>query len=256
MVQARRPWVGGNWKCNGDKATIATLATAFNAVDFDPKLMDVVICPTGIHYAETRTKMNEKIIVGFQNVNKAGNGAFTGETSVPILKDMGVNTTLIGHSERRTLYGETDCEVATKTELVLKEGLTAVVCIGEKLEEREGNKTTEVVTRQMKAVIPKIAADQWSRVVIAYEPVWAIGTGKVATPEQAQEAHKVIRDLLSKEVNADVAAKTRIVYGGSVTDGNCAELIKKDDVDGFLVGGAALKPTFTTIIQSCVAVSK
>lgn len=251
MAPTRRPWVGGNWKCNGDKATIETLAKAFNEVDFDPKAMDVVICPTGLHYSETRSKMNDKITIGFQNVSKTGNGAFTGETSVTMLKDMGVTTTLIGHSERRTLYHESDEDVATKTELVLKDGLIAVVCIGEQLAEREANKTAEVVTRQMKAVIPKVAADAWSRVVIAYEPVWAIGTGKVATPEQAQEAHKVIRDLLSKEVSGSVAESTRIVYGGSVSDSNCADLIKQPDVDGFLVGGASLKPTFTTIIKSC-----
>eukprot|EP00923_Selenidium_pygospionis_P039588 GHVN01068753.1.p4 GENE.GHVN01068753.1~~GHVN01068753.1.p4 ORF type:complete len:201 (+),score=30.48 GHVN01068753.1:4697-5299(+) len=186
----RKPWIGGNWKCNGDKALVATLAAEFNKLPIDKTKIDVVICPTALHYSEVRSKMNDKINVGFQNISKTGKGAFTGEVSADMLKEMGINTILVGHSERRSIYGETDDDVAKKVEIAqASEGLISVVCIGEQLDERKSGKTNDIVTKQCKAFIPKV--NDWSRVVIAYEPVWAIGTGVVATPQQAQDAHKV-----------------------------------------------------------------
>eukprot|EP00918_Siedleckia_nematoides_P015010 GHVU01032572.1.p1 GENE.GHVU01032572.1~~GHVU01032572.1.p1 ORF type:complete len:169 (+),score=33.73 GHVU01032572.1:356-862(+) len=165
-----------------------------------------------------------------------------------MLEDANIEWTLIGHSERRQYYGETDEVVAKKVEIVQASKVKASVCIGETLEERNAGKTTEVVTRQLKAAMPMIK--DWDRIVIAYEPVWAIGTGVVATPKQAQETHAVIRKVLTEGVGADIAAKVRVVYGGSVTDQNCNELGKEPDIDGYLVGGASLKPVFLDIIKS------
>ncbi|KAK2198412.1 bifunctional Triosephosphate isomerase/Triosephosphate isomerase superfamily/Aldolase-type TIM barrel/Triosephosphate isomerase [Babesia duncani] len=188
-----------------------------------------------------------KYSIGIQNVSQPKNGAFTGELSIPILEDMGVKWILIGHSERRILFGETDEDVAKKVTLAQESKLSCAVCIGETLDERNEGKLIEVIGRQLDAFI-KDGLD-WDRIVIAYEPVWAIGTGVVATVEQAQEAHEIIRNRLSFKLG-QISDKIRIVYGGSVNDANCTDLITCPDVDGFLVGGASLKPTFGDIIKS------
>ncbi|CAJ1363799.1 unnamed protein product [Effrenium voratum] len=183
-----------------------------------------------------------------QNCGKNDAGAFTGEWTAANLVDLGISWTLLGHSERRSLYGETDADVAEKVAKCQEAGLNVILCIGEKLEEREGGKTDEVNKRQLGACIPKIK--DWDKVVIAYEPVWAIGTGKVASPEQAEETQKAIRAYLSEAAGAAVAEKVRIQYGGSVNPENCAELMKQPNIDGFLVGGASLKPTFMDIVKT------
>eukprot|EP01056_Protomagalhaensia_sp_Gyna25_P001363 Protomagalhaensia_sp_Gyna_25__1362@NODE_1685_length_1624_cov_610_403785_g1379_i0_p1_GENE_NODE_1685_length_1624_cov_610_403785_g1379_i0NODE_1685_length_1624_cov_610_403785_g1379_i0_p1_ORF_typecomplete_len254_score56_62TIM/PF00121_18/1_8e92CutC/PF03932_14/0_01NAPRTase/PF04095_16/2_9e02NAPRTase/PF04095_16/0_73_NODE_1685_length_1624_cov_610_403785_g1379_i0141902 len=250
---ARKPWVGGNWKCNGTKALIEELSKAYTDAKVDSKVIDVVIFPTAIHVSLARSQLPEEIQVGIQNLSKTGNGAYTGEISAEILKDLGLENTLIGHSERRTLYHECDKTVGEKVAVADKAGLKIGLCIGETLEEREANKTMEVCKRQIEAAIPSIKT--WDNVVIAYEPVWAIGTGKVATKEQAQEVHHEIRAYLKEKVNPQVADSVRIVYGGSVNEKNCEELAKMPDIDGFLVGGASLKPAFTTIIKTMAAVS-
>lgn len=165
-----------------------------------------------------------------------------------MLKDAGYNWTLVGHSERRQFYGETDAIVADKVEACQKGGINVAVCIGELLEERKSGRMSEVLTRQMDAFISKVT--DWSRVVIAYEPVWAIGTGVVATPDQAQEAHDILRKMLKEKVDEKTADAVRIVYGGSVNEKNCKALIDLPDIDGFLVGGASLKPEFGEIIKT------
>lgn len=165
-----------------------------------------------------------------------------------MLKDLGIEWVILGHSERREFFKESDEEIGAKVAHALKTGLKVMACVGEKLEEREANKTTEVVFRQLAAIAKQV--EDWTNVVVAYEPVWAIGTGKVATPDQAQEVHKAIRGWLKENVNAQVAEATRIMYGGSVNGGNAATLAKEEDVDGFLVGGASLKPEFVTICNA------
>merc|ERR1711990_1407270 len=167
---------------------------------------------------------------------------------------MGITHTLTGHSERRTLYGESDKDVAVKTKNATDAGLVVLACIGELLEERESGRTNDVNTRQLNAI--RELCDNWDNIVVAYEPVWAIGTGKTATPEIAQETHAEIRAWLKSNVSADAAAKTRILYGGSVTDANAAELIAMGDIDGFLVGGASLKPAFDQIVTACQEAQK
>ena len=166
-----------------------------------------------------------------------------------MVKDFGINWAILGHSERRHVFGETDVQVAQKVRMALDNGLQVMACIGEKLDERESGRTDEVNARQLAAIREEV--EDWSQIVVAYEPVWAIGTGVTASPEQAQEAHAVVRAWLRSNVSAEAADKTRILYGGSVTDKNADELIQKPDVDGFLVGGASLKDAFTEIVRAC-----
>lgn len=175
-------------------------------------------------------------------------GAFTGEISVSQLKDSGITWAILGHSERRTILQEDDSFVASKTKAALDGGIGVILCCGESLEQREAGTTVDVVTKQLEAVA-KVVKD-WSKIVVAYEPIWAIGTGKVATTDQAQEVHAAIRNWLKTGVSAEAAEKTRILYGGSVNEKNCGELAKQADIDGFLVGGASLKPAFVDIINS------
>jgi len=249
----RKPIVGGNWKCNPATTKAATeLIEAWKGTAFDKDKIDVFICPTALHIPMVKEGIEALgMAVAAQNVSATGFGAFTGEWCAEHLTDFGIGWTLIGHSERRSKYGDTDEITAQKVEICQEKGVKVVLCIGEMLEEREAGKTDEVNQRQLAAVIPKIK--NWDDIVIAYEPVWAIGTGKVATPDQAQETHAAIRAFLKEKVSAEVADKVRIQYGGSVTPENCKELITKPDVDGFLVGGASLKPTFMTIITDTAA---
>lgn len=212
------------------------------------KNTEVVIAPPFLYLLLTREHLRQGIEVAAQNVFDKPNGAFTGEISVSQLKDSNITWTILGHSERRVILQESDSFVANKTKTALDGGLGVILCCGESLEQREAGKTIEVVTNQLRAVAKEVK--DWSKIVIAYEPIWAIGTGKVATTEQAQEVHQQLRDWLSKEVSKDVAENTRIIYGGSVSEKNCRDLAKEKDIDGFLVGGASLKPAFVDIINA------
>ena len=186
--------------------------------------------------------------VSAQNAYHKPSGAFTGEVSVSQLKDASIPWVILGHSERRTLFYESDSNVAEKTAAALAEGLSVILCIGETLEQREKNETVDVVVRQLNAVADQVK--DWSKIVVAYEPVWAIGTGKVATSEQAQEVHAAIRKWAGDKLGKDTADKLRIIYGGSVAAKNCKELAQQADIDGFLVGGASLKPEFVDICNA------
>lgn len=242
---ARTPFVGGNWKCNGTKASATELteALASGLANLDGAV-DVVIAPAAIHLSlaqQAAEASNGQVQVAAQNCSLTGNGAFTGELSCEMLTDHGIGWVILGHSERRAKYGETDQIVGDKVKRALEQGLKVIACLGEQLEERKAEQTDEVVKRQLKAIADNVS--DWSRVVVAYEPVWAIGTGLVATPEQAQEVHASLREWVGANVasGADVAKALRIIYGGSVKPKNAADLFKKADVDGFLVGGASLK---------------
>ena len=209
---------------------------------------EVVIAPPALYLLLTREHLRPGIEVAAQNVFDKPNGAFTGEISVSQLKDSNVTWTLLGHSERRVILQESDSFVAKKTKTALDGGIGVILCCGETLEQREADKTMDVVIAQLSAVAKEVK--DWSKIVVAYEPVWAIGTGKVASNEQAQEVHKGIREWLGKELGQDVADSTRIIYGGSVSEKNCKDLAKEADIDGFLVGGASLKPAFVDIINA------
>mmetsp|Transcript_46753 Transcript_46753/g.104749 ORF Transcript_46753/g.104749 Transcript_46753/m.104749 type:complete len:706 (+) Transcript_46753:84-2201(+) len=245
----RKPVVGGNWKCNGTLKSVKDLLEAFKGFSISSKVEAVIFPPTPhIHHAQKVLGSGSAVMLGVQNVSKTAEGAFTGEVTTGQVKDMGMKWVMIGHSERRSLYGETDEDCAAKVEKSLEKDLNVMFCIGEVLEERKTGRTLDVCARQMEAVFPKIKPEQWSKIIIAYEPVWAIGTGVVATPMQAQETHYGIRAFLAEKVGASVAQNTRILYGGSVSPGNCKSLGELPDVDGFLVGGASMKSNFTEII--------
>mmetsp|Transcript_7423 Transcript_7423/g.16343 ORF Transcript_7423/g.16343 Transcript_7423/m.16343 type:complete len:672 (+) Transcript_7423:90-2105(+) len=250
-ASARKKIVGGNWKSNPTSmAEVTKLCDAFKDFKFDTSKCEVVICPTALHGgAVIDAFSNCGIEVSTQNMSATGTGAFTGEWTAEMAMECGYGWTLIGHSERRAKYGETLADTAAKVEKAQQANLRILFCIGESLQERESGITDKINQQQLDAVIPKIR--NWDQFVIAYEPVWAIGTGKVATPEQAQETQAAIRKYLRAKCGDAVADKVRIQYGGSVSPDNCDELIKQPDIDGFLVGGASLKPTFTKIIEAC-----
>lgn len=244
-TSSRKFFVGGNWKCNGSLSQASDLVGLLNTAKI-PKNVEVVVAPSAIHASEVSKNLRGDVRVSGQDVWVQGNGAFTGETSAEMLKDIGAQYTLVGHSERRE-KGETNELVAKKAAYALEKGLSVIACIGETKDQREANKTLEVVTQQLDAYAKHIK--DWTNVVIAYEPVWAIGTGLTASPEQAQEVHASIRKWLASKVSADAADSTRVIYGGSVTADSAPELSQKNDIDGFLVGGASLKPDFLKIIN-------
>jgi triosephosphate isomerase len=252
----RKPIVGGNWKCNGTLESGSALVEALNAGTWDESKIDVVVCPVALQAVSMKEKLKPAIQVALQNCSETGMGAYTGEMSVEQIKDAGIEWVVIGHSERRSLFGETDEACANKLKRALGAGLKVLFCIGEQLPERESGKTNEVCAAQLAPVFALgLKQDSWDNIIIAYEPVWAIGTGKVATPAQAQETHEFIRQHIGEKKSEAVAKKLRIQYGGSVTTENCGELMACPDIDGFLVGGASLKPDFVNIIQTTAAIS-
>lgn len=251
----RRPLVMGNWKMNGRLAKNEALLTELKqalATGFDA--IDVAVCPPAPYLSQTALLVaGSAITYGAQNLATEQDGAYTGEVSSGMLVDLGVKWVLVGHSERRSLYGETDAVVAKKTQVALDAGLIPVVCIGETLDERKTGDTEVVLARQLDAVLPVLGSQPASAFVLAYEPVWAIGTGLTATPEQAQAVHKFLRDRLESSGYAG-AQEVRILYGGSVKAANAGELFAQPDVDGGLVGGASLVATeFAGIAKGAVA---
>ncbi|XP_034400808.1 triosephosphate isomerase A [Cyclopterus lumpus] len=240
-------FVGGNWKMNGDKESLERLMCTLNTASLDDRT-EVVCGAPSIYLDLVRSGLDLRIGVAAQNCYKEAKGAFTGEISPAMIKDCGADWVILGHSERRHVFGESDELIGQKVAHALASGLAVIACVGEKLEEREAGTTEEVVYAQTKVVAENVT--DWGKVVLAYEPVWAIGTGKTASPEQAQEVHEKLRAWLRANVSDDVADSVRIIYGGSVTATNCRELASQGDVDGFLVGGASLKPEFVDIINA------
>ncbi len=237
----RQSLVVGNWKMNGSLGSIQTLVNGIKAgLDANAK-SQVVVCPPFVYLdAVAKLIKGSKIAMGAQNVSHEKSGAFTGEVACSMLSDFGTRYVILGHSERRALYGETDAMVAHKFTTVLLAGMIPILCVGETLEEREAGDTEAVVARQLDAVVSHVSIKGFEAAVVAYEPVWAIGTGKTATPEQAQEVHAFIRRRLATHSTA-IADGLRILYGGSVNAGNATQLLSMADVDGGLVGGASLK---------------
>jgi len=230
---------------------VVSLVNQLNSVTVNTARNDVVVAPVSMHLGFVQEHLNKHMQVSAQNVSLTGTGAYTGEISTAHLNDFGIGWAIVGHSERRAMYGESNEIVGQKTKVALDNNLSSITCIGETLADRDSGATFEVVSAQLEAVRAVLDTQDWAKVVIAYEPVWAIGTGKVATPEIAQEVHAHIRKWLADKVSQEVSQATRVIYGGSVTDANCNELIGEADIDGFLVGGASLKPAFKTIIESC-----
>ncbi|XP_029514019.2 triosephosphate isomerase A [Oncorhynchus nerka] len=247
IMSSRTFFVGGNWKMNGDKKSLGDLITTLNTASLHDETEVVCGAPT-VYLDFARSNLDARIGVAAQNCYKVAKGAFTGEISPAMIKDCGVEWVILGHSERRHVFGESDELIGQKVAHALESDLGVIACIGEKLEEREAGTTEEVVYAQTQAIADNVK--DWSKVVLAYEPVWAIGTGKTASPEQAQEVHEKLREWVRANVSEAVADSVRIIYGGSVTGANCKELGSQNDVDGFLVGGASLKPEFVDIINA------
>lgn len=242
-------FVGGNWKCNGTSEEIKKIVSTLNAGQVPSQdVVEVVVSPPFVFLPLVKNELRPDFHVAAQNCWVKKGGAFTGEVSAEMLVNLSIPWVILGHSERRALLAESNEFVGDKVAYALSQGLKVIACVGETLEQRESGSTMDVVAAQTKAIAERVK--DWTNVVLAYEPVWAIGTGKVATPAQAQEVHAELRKWLQANVSAEVAASTRIIYGGSVSGANCKELAGQPDVDGFLVGGASLKPEFIDIIKA------
>jgi triosephosphate isomerase len=256
----RKTIIAGNWKMYKTISQAIELANGLKRTLFnlDSQAIDIVICPPFTVLGEVSEVIaDSNIQLGAQDAHWDDEGAFTGEVSCVMLKDVGCKFVIIGHSERRLYFGETNESVNKKIKAALKHGLTPLVCVGETISEREFGKTFRVLDDHVQNGLQEISKEDVLKVIIAYEPVWAIGTGKTATAAQAQEAQKYIRDLLVKMYNKDIASQVRIQYGGSVKPENIAELLNQPDVDGVLVGGASLTlDSFATIVQKASEVKK
>lgn len=251
----RKKLIAGNWKMNKDFHETAVLVNELKErlKDFK-KEAGVIICPPYTSLIVAKSLINESPMkLGAQNMSQHDEGAYTGEVSAKMLRAIGCDYVILGHSERRQYFGETNELVNIKVKQALKNSLTPIVCVGETLEEREGSVTDRIITTQVKGVLNELASEEVEKCVIAYEPVWAIGTGKTATPDQANQVHKLIRKLVSQLYSWAIAERIVIQYGGSVNDKNAVELLSQTDIDGALVGGASLKAdAFVRIIQAAV----
>jgi triosephosphate isomerase len=238
----RKPFICGNWKMNTARAGAAALATATAKTAGQVKGVEVGVCPPACYLeAVAAAAKATALVVGGQNMHPDASGAFTGEIAGPMLKELGCTYVILGHSERRHIFGETDEFISKKVQAAFRFGLKPILCVGERIEERKAAKTEAVVRRHVTAGFAGLSKEQARQVVIAYEPVWAIGTGLTATPEQAQEVHAFIRQLLTQMYDAALAQAIRIQYGGSVKPDNTRDLLARPDIDGALVGGASLK---------------
>ena len=248
----RKTIIAGNWKMNKTPSETKAFAEQFKAILPKTKWCDIVVCvPTVDLSAAVRSFKDSRIAVGAENVYFEKSGAYTGEISADMLADLGVRYVIVGHSERRALFGETDQIVNKKVLAALEAGLNPIICVGESLAQREMGVTMELIALQVKSALAGVSAEQMRRCVIAYEPIWAIGTGKTATADQAEEVCAQIRKVIGEVYGEAVAEATTVQYGGSMNAKNCEELLSKKDVDGGLIGGAALKPEqFVDIINA------
>jgi triosephosphate isomerase len=249
----RRAIVAANWKMNGSLALVNSMVSELSNVTLNENV-EVVVCPSFPYLAAfglacTNANLAQAFSLGAQNLNEHAKGAFTGEVSTSMLQDVGVNYVILGHSERRSIYKESSSLVAKKVNIALAAGLKPILCIGESEDERVAEQTEVVLAAQLQPVIDEIGIEKFVDVVVAYEPVWAIGTGKTASPEMAQETHRFIREFIAK-VDENVAVKVPLLYGGSVNGTNCEELFAQADIDGGLIGGASLKADEFKIICS------
>ncbi len=245
--------IAANWKMNGNLSLVSEMVSGLNQLQLAENV-EVVVCPSfpylsAFTYAAQDENLQASVHLGAQNVSEHQSGAFTGEVATQMLQECGVKYVILGHSERRSYYKETSTLVAHKTAKVLESGLTPIICIGESEMERDSGQTNTVLSAQLQPVIDEIGIEKFADVVIAYEPVWAIGTGKTASPEMAQQTHQFIRSFLA-ENSKDVAAKVPLLYGGSMNAANCEKLLAQADIDGGLIGGASLKVNEFKVICS------
>jgi triosephosphate isomerase len=251
----RKKLIAGNWKMNKTPADGAALVSELVATLGKRTEVDIVVCPPFTALESVgRTLDGSTVKLGAQNLHPETNGAFTGEISAPMLRALFTTHVIVGHSERRSLFGETDAFINLKVLAALKNQLRPILCVGETLAEREAGSTLKVVQTQLEAGLEGVSRDQAAGVIVAYEPVWAIGTGKVATTDQAQEVHAFIRGLLTKLYTEPVAQRVRILYGGSMKPANAPELLAQKDIDGGLIGGASLEArSFVELVNAAIA---
>lgn len=257
-MSARRKFIAGNWKmtktATEGKELVTDILRLLSEAKFDDA--DVIVCPpyTALVAIGELLANQGDVILGAQNLHHEAKGAYTGEVSASMLKDLYCRYVITGHSERREYFGETDELINKKSKIALEAGLRPIICVGEKLEDREANKTFDVIKQQCKGSFANFSPEDWANVIVAYEPVWAIGTGKTATPEQAQEVHAFIREQIKEIADETIANRMRILYGGSVKPSNAEELCSEDDIDGALVGGASLEAeSFVDICKNACA---
>lgn len=237
----RKNIVAGNWKMNMDLAEAETLISSLKLQDNKETNVEVIVAPAFTNlYSAFQALRESPITVAAQNMHQSESGAFTGEISAGMLKSIGIKTVILGHSERRAYFNETDESLAEKVNTAIAQDMTAIFCFGEELEDRKSGNHFKVVESQLKNGLLHINEDDWKHIVLAYEPVWAIGTGETASPEQAQEMHAFIRNLIKEEYTAQIADSVSILYGGSVKPANAKEIFSQPDVDGGLIGGASL----------------
>lgn len=249
----RKNIVAGNWKMNNNASQTSELINELKEKLYNLDISTrIIISPTFVNLNAAKNSTEGSVIeVAAQNMHQAANGAYTGEISASMLTNIGIESVILGHSERRTYFGENDAQLAQKVDTALANKMEVIFCFGELLEDRKSGNHFSVVESQLKNALFHLDASAWSSIVLAYEPVWAIGTGETASPEQAQEMHAFIRDLVKEQYNNDVAQNVSILYGGSVKPSNAVEIFSKEDVDGGLIGGASLKAEdFTEIIKA------
>ena len=248
----RKKIVAGNWKMNKNLAETETLLSELKS-KLGETSADIIVAPTFVNlYGASQALKDTTINVAAQNMHQAENGAFTGEIAAGMLKNIGIETVILGHSERRAYFGETDALLAEKVNTAIKHNMRIIFCFGEELEDRKSGNHFAVVESQLKNGLFHIAAENWGNVVLAYEPVWAIGTGETASPEQAQEMHAFIRTTIAKAFDNDIADQVSILYGGSVKPNNAEEIFAKEDVDGGLIGGASLDAESFSAIANAI----
>ncbi len=249
---SRKYFIAGNWKMNKTAAEAVALIDGIKAKQGSQSKVDVAVCPTFTALdAASKALAGSTIKLGAQNVYTKASGAYTGEISADMLKEFGCAYVILGHSERREYFKECNCFINEKVKVVLANGMKPILCVGEKLEDREAGKTIDVVSEQTIKGLADISKEDAKNVVIAYEPVWAIGTGKTATPDMAQEVHAEIRKILTNLFGSEVAEGMQILYGGSMKPENAKDLLAQKDIDGGLIGGAALKPdSFVALIEA------
>ncbi|MCC6781246.1 MAG: triose-phosphate isomerase [Planctomycetes bacterium] len=251
MNDSRKPYIAGNWKMNLDRSRALDLIKTIKGRLGDGSDREVAVFSPAVYLADiSAVAQGSPLGVGAQNLWYDKEGAFTGELAAHMLREVGADRVLVGHSERRHVFGEKDDWMARKLRAALESDLLPILCVGETLDERKGNRTERVLKRQLETAFLDIRQDEIRRVTVAYEPVWAIGTGEVASPEQVGEAHRFVRRWIANKLGAEAGSAIRILYGGSVNPGNVKTLMAVEDVDGVLVGGASLKPdTFLPIIE-------
>lgn len=251
----RKTIIAGNWKMNKLASEVKPFLTDLRAAMPKSKTCEIVVCVSfPLIPAALKAAKDSRVAVGAQDVSEQKSGAYTGEVAAPMLAELGVRYTIVGHSERRSLHGETNAQVNAKTHILIENGITPIICVGESLEQRENGLTEEFVAYQVRAALVGIDEKDVRKCVIAYEPIWAIGTGKTATAEQAEEVCREIRGVVRKLYGARSARAMSILYGGSMNPNNCGELLEQPDIDGGLIGGASLQPAeFAKIIAGTAA---